>query len=415
MFKLWLVAKQAYLREVHKKSFLIASLLPIGLIVLIVALIMLITNSGRGALPLGYVDPSSLLKPEVLPTLEHADSMVDFCAYADEEAARAALEAGEIQAYYVVPADFLAVRTLKGYYLEDAPGETLRDDLNRFVRASLLANLDETVRERADEGITVTMRTPDGRRSMSLDNPLNFILPYFAAILFVITVMTSAGYLLQAVTGEKENRTIEIVVTSLSPEQLIIGKALGLVGVALTELALWLATIAVGIVVAAPLVPEIQGFHVPWDLVGIVVLYFFPSFVLVSGVMTTIGALMPDFRQGQQAAGMLNLLFVAPLMVSALLFINPNHPALVFMTYFPTTSFAMVTMRWPFTEIPFWQMLTSWLLLVISAIGSILFSARIFRVGMLQYGKPISLAWAIKSLRASSVRTHGKAGEVNHA
>jgi ABC-2 type transport system permease protein len=406
MPKLWLVARQAYLREVRRKSFLIAALAPILVVGLVVALVITIEDGGSSGLPMGYVDSGGLLKPEVLPTLDHADEMVALRAFPNEAAARAALEAHEIQAYYVVPADFLAVRTLKGYYLERAPSESARGDLQRFLRASLLADVDEAVRQRANDGVTLIVRTPDGRRSMSMDNPLNFVMPFFAAILFVVTVMMSAGYLLQAVTAEKENRTIEIMVTSSSPKQLIGGKAVGLVGVALTELAMWLATIGIGIVVAAPFVPEIQGYRIPWDLVGVVALYFFPSFVLVAGVMTTIGSLMPDFRQGQQMAGIINLFFVSPLMVSTLLFMSPDHPVLVAMTFFPTTAFAMVALRWSFTQIPVWQMVVSWLLLVASSVGSVLLAARVFRAGMLHYGKPLSLAQALGSLRAAKEAPH---------
>ncbi|NLG28046.1 MAG: ABC transporter permease [Chloroflexi bacterium] len=399
MPKLLLVARQAYLHEVRKKSFLIAALAPVGLVALVIVLVIVTMQAGGSSLPLGYVDPGGLLKPEVLPTLPKADKMTAFTAYADEDAARAALDAGEIQAYYVVPADFVAARTLKGYYLDKAPSDRVRGDLNRFLRASLLSNLDEGVRLRANEGITPILRSADGRRTTDMNNPIDLIMPYIASMLFVITVMMSAGYLLQAITAEKENRTVEMLVTSASPEQLVGGKALGLVGVSLTELLLWLVTIVLGVLIARPYVPELQIIKMPWELVGVVTLFFLPSFVLVSGVFITLGALMPDYRQGQQAAGMVNLFFVAPLLVSTLLFMNPNHPLLVAMTFFPTTAYAMVAMRWAFTTIPLWHLIVSWVLLALTALASIVLATRVFRVGMLHYGQPLSLASAVKAVR----------------
>lgn len=398
MPKLLLVARQAYLYEVRKKSFLIAVLAPVALVALVIVLVIVTMRTGSNALPLGYVDPGGLLKPEVLPALPKADKMIAFTAYADEDAASAALDAGEIQAYYVVPADFVAARTLKGYYLDKAPSDLARKDLDRFLRASLLSNLDEGVRLRANEGITPILRSADGRRTANMNNPIDLIMPYIASMLFVITVIMSAGYLLQAITTEKENRTVEMLVTSASPEQLVGGKALGLVSVSLTVLLLWLITVALGFLIARPFVPELQ-IKIPWDMVGVVTLFFLPSFVLVSGVFITLGALMPDYRQGQQAAGMVNMLFMAPLLVSGLLFLNPNHPLLVVLTFFPTTAYAMVAMRWAFTTIPMWHLIVSWVLLALTALASIVLATRIFRVGMLHYGQPLSLASAAKAVR----------------
>lgn len=405
MRRMWLIARQAYLHEVRRKSFLVAALAPIGLVVLTALLVIFMSQQGASKLPLGYVDPAGLLKPDLLQTLDPAGKMVAFRAYEDVDKARAALDAGEIQAYYLVPADLVAARTLKGYYLDRAPSDAVRGDLTRFVRASLLADLDPAVRQRAAGGFSLTMRTTDGRRAMDMSNPVAFLLPFLSGILFVITVMMSAGYLLQAVTAEKENRTMEMVITSVSPEHLIAGKALGLVGVSLTELGIWLVTIVAGLLIARPFVAEFRSIGVPWDLVGIAALYFLPSFVLVAGIMITIGGLAPDFRQGQQVAGSLNLLFVAPLLVSTLLFINPDSPVLIAMTLFPTTAFAMVTMRWPFTAIPIWQLVLSWTLLVATATAAVLFAARIFRLGMLRYGQPLSLASAIATLRGRRRRS----------
>ncbi len=411
MRRVLLIARQAYLHEVRRKSFLVAALAPIGLVVLTALLVVFVTQQGASKLPLGYVDPGGLLKPAVLSTMGDADELTAFRAYESEEQARAALEVGDIQAYYLVPADFGTALTLKACFLEKWPSDRARSDMNRFLRASLLADLDPAVRQRAAEGITLTLRTSDGRRSMDMSNPVAFMLPFLSGILFVITVMMSAGYLLQAVTAEKENRTMEMVITSVSPEQLISGKALGLVGVSLTELGIWLVTIVVGILIARPFVAELRNVGVPWDLVGIAALYFLPSFVLVAGIMITIGGLAPDYRQGQQVAGSLNLLFVAPLLVSTLLFINPDSPVLVAMTLFPTTAFAMVTMRWSFTVVPIWQLVLSWSLLVATATAAVLFAARVFRLGMLRYGQPMSLAKAVSALRTRRPRSE----EARHA
>jgi ABC-2 type transport system permease protein len=111
---------------------------------------------------------------------------------------------------------------------------------------------------------------------------------------------------------------------------------------------------------------------------------------LVAGLMTAIGSAVTEVRQGQQIAGIVNLLFVAPLFVLPVLLETPNSPLAVGLTLFPTTSFVTVTMRWSLAAVPLWQMAASWAILVLTALLSMWASAQIFRVGMLRYGQPLT-------------------------
>jgi ABC-2 type transport system permease protein len=134
----------------------------------------------------------------------------------------------------------------------------------------------------------------------------------------------------------------------------------------------------------------LQGISVPWPLLGIVALFFLPSYALVAGLMTAIGSAVTEVRQGQQIAGIVNLLFVAPLFVLPVLIETPNSPLAIGLTLFPTTSFVTVTLRWALATIPMWQMVASWGILVITALLSMWASAQVFRLGMLRYGQPLT-------------------------
>jgi ABC-2 type transport system permease protein len=203
-------------------------------------------------------------------------------------------------------------------------------------------------------------------------------------------VLSSAGYLLQAVTTEKENRTVEIMATTLSPDHLIAGKALGLLAVALTQLAVWVAAIVLGLAVGVAVEPLLRSVQMPWSMLAVVLLYFLPSFALIGGMMIAIGSVFSDIQQGQQVAGILNLLFMAPFFVLIVLFANPDGPLAVGMTLFPTTSFLTVLIRWGLTTIPPWQLALSWLLLATSAAVSVWAAARVYRAGMLHSGQRLS-------------------------
>ena len=398
MGKLWLMAKHEYLRMVRKRSFLLSTLGIPALIVVITAVSIYVAIGGDDDRAVGYVDQAGLLSAG-----PGAQDDIEMRAFAGEEAARAALAEGEVQAVYVVPQDYMVSGRIRAYYWEEAPGEVAREAFEGFVRSSLAASLPEGVRERVTEGVSLIVRSADGRREVSTRNMVGFLLPFAAGIFFVIAVMTSAGYLLQAVTTEKENRTMEVMVTSMTPEELIGGKALGLISVSLTQLLIWLLTVIAGLIVGAQFVEQLRVIRVPWALLGIIALYFFPAFGLVAGMMTAIGSAVTETRQGQQISGVINLLFIAPFFFLALILANPNSPVVVALTLFPTTAFITVTMRWGLTVIPLWQLVLSWLLLVSSAGLSVWAAARILRAGMLRYGQRLTVRAMVQAVRAGGI------------
>ena len=242
----------------------------------------------------------------------------------------------------------------------------------------------------------MTLRSLDGRRQIDPSSIVDALLPFLAGFLFILATVSSSGYLLQALTAEKENRTAEVMITTLTPLQLVGGKSVGLMAVSLTQLAIWLGVAIAAIAVAGRYVPELRGLHVSPDLIVIILLYFLPAYALIAGLMTAIGAIMPDQQQGQQIAGLLNMMFFVPYFLAAILFTNPNGPLAVALTLFPTTAFTAITVRWGMTTIPTWQLAASWIILVVSAILCVVFAAQIFRVGMLTYGQ---------RLDARSIRT----------
>lgn len=404
MRNLWLVAKQEYRRIAGKKTFLISTLgmpiLFIGLMV-VIGLVSVLGQDGRA---IGYVDYAGALHTEALTQIGDTRSRrVEIRPYSDETAARADLEAGVLQAYYVIPADYLStpMPTVERVILDSAPSDRAQRDFRDFMRANLVQQLPEAEARRLYEGANLSLRTTDGKRQASDADFISAMLPFVAAILFFITVMSVGGYMLQAVTDEKENRTMEVLMTTLSPEQLMGGKALGLLGVVLTQIGLWGLTLGIGLFIAPRVIPDFPTITIPWSMVLVGALYFLPSLALISGMMIAIGSAVTEVRQGQQISGILNLAFTFPMFFIMIILGNPNHAFAVALSLFPTTSFITVLLRWEFTAIPAWQLITSWLLLVGSAILSVRFAAQVFRLGMLQYGQPLSFKGIIAMLRQS--------------
>ena len=400
MQKFWLVAKREYRKMVRRRAFWVGTLgIPL-LIVVIMAVSIAVAVGGRDDRPLGYVDYADILNPEVSLEAGEGNKVTEMQTFSDEAAATAALEAGEIQAFYVVPADYLQSPEVTLYYWDDSPGEAVQGDFKEFMQANLSADLPDDVRRLVLEGVSLTVRSADGRREASGEDLVNLFMPFVAGVFFVFSVMSSAGYLLQAVTDEKENRTVEIMFTSLSPEQLIGGKAAGLIAVALSQILVWVVAVVVGLVVGAQFLEPLQTVRVPWTFLLVMILYFLPAYVLMAGLMTAIGSMVTEMRQGQQIAGVLNMLFILPFFFVSVVFFNPDSPILIALTLFPTTAFITVAFRWGMTVMPAWQLIASWVLLVGTAGLSVWASARLFRVGMLRYGQRIDLRAALQIIRA---------------
>jgi ABC-2 type transport system permease protein len=124
-----------------------------------------------------------------------------------------------------------------------------------------------------------------------------------------------------------------------------------------------------------------------------------PSYAIVAGMMICIGAIVTELQEGQQISGIINLLFTFPIFFAALVFANPDHPLLVILSFWPTTSLMSIVMRWGFTTVPLWQVAVSWLICVVSAATVIWIASRIFRLGMLRYGQRITFKAAVAGLR----------------
>lgn len=197
---------------------------------------------------------------------------------------------------------------------------------------------------------------------------------------------------------------MEVMITSLSPGQLITGKAMGLIATAMTQLAIYILAGLICLKIAAGRIAGFQYLTIPWDYILVMVLFFFPTFALLAAIMIAIGGATGELQQGQQIAGLLNLVFMAPLLLLVVIFENPSGPLATFMTLFPPTAFMCISLRWGLCSIPTWQLYVSWVLLVLSVVGMVWTGTRIFRAGMLRYGQPLGMKAILAAVKENSGR-----------
>ncbi len=404
MRKLWVVAKHEYLKILRKRSFLLGTLAMPLFFVGIMALTIVVIVVGEDQSPIGYVDEAGLLRTitTLPPEANDGPNPIELRAFANEAQARAALEAKQIQAYYVLPADYMTSHQTQMFYWEKEPSSSAQRRFDNLIRANLTAALPPDVAERAQQGVNLTARSADGHQEVSGDSAINFLVPFFIGLFFSIVVISSGSYLMEAVSDEKENRTIEVMATSMTPGQLIGGKAIGLMAVALTQIAILAITIAVGLIVGAQFIEALRTISIPLSMFLTLLVFFVPTYALIAGMMIAVGSMVTETRQGQQISGALSLLFTLPFFFFGTFISAPNSPLATILTLFPTTSFLTVALRWGMTTIPLWELLAGWILVTISAIFMVWAAARIFRMGMLRYGQRLDLKSMLHAVRTGA-------------
>jgi len=138
---------------------------------------------------------------------------------------------------------------------------------------------------------------------------------------------------------------------------------------------------------------------VPWAYLGVMGLFFIPSYALIAAVMVAIGAAVTKVQEAQQVAGLLNMLFILPMILGVVIIRDPGNPLSVFLSLFPTTAFLTISLRWGVSTVPMWQIGIGWVLLVVTTIFMVWAAARVFRAGMLRYGQPLNLKTAMAVIR----------------
>ncbi len=397
--RLWLITLHEYRRHVLSKGFVLVILSVPLLIAFSLGMGLLAQRMGYDGRPIGYVDHSGRLTAPV-QAAPRSNSILGRLSrqpvlilnYASENLARADLQAGTIQAFYVFPAEYPKARAVQ-LECQRYPGSDVARQFENFVRTNLLTNYPTQVATRVLEGTFLTVRTLDGTREYSQRAEIAQVLPLFVSLAFLMLFLTTSGTLMQAVVEEKDSRTSEIMFTSVSTRQFMGGKVLGVVAMAGTEVLAWGAIIALVMFIAAriPGLEWVRYVRMHPRTVLTIVAFAIPAFILYCALTAALGALVADAQESQQVSALFALPSTAPFYLAFSLIERPSSLAAILLTLFPLTALTSLCIRITFATVPLWQLLASWALLVLSALGSVALAGRAFRLGMLRYGQRV--AW----------------------
>lgn len=336
------------------------------------------------------------------------DTHITFRPYGGESAARAALAARGIKGYFVVAPDYLETGRLDSYM-----PETLRLSMSESRNAFADLLREHLLAGRVDGTIAARVLTPVGElRSFAVMRTgevvdagatatiVRIVVPVAFMVLFLVSVLMTSGYLMQGTATEKENKVVDVLLASASPDQVLAGKLIGLGGAGLLQVALWLSVL---FVTGIGIVPLVLAAHVqvPWLGLALALPLFIVSFLFFGSLMLGTGSLGSNMREAQQLAMVWSLTAALPLMMLALIIQDPHGVVARVMTWVPFSSAAVVVLRASLdpAALAWWEVAGAFMVLLASTWLAIRLGARLFRIGLLSSGARPSFREILKQAR----------------
>lgn len=432
MGKLALIIKREYLAKVRNKSFVVMTFLSPVLMVGMVALIVYLTKINDNEVhTIGVLNESHYFSTDFQGT----ENTV-FVKYRDidlETAKDSTLKMGFYGLLYIPDEPTLEnVANRSFLYTKEAPGSAIVENLEHVFKDRLrfqrLQELGVSVAdyERVDLDYEINTATFLGERNVKGVNEIKAIIGGGFGYLIMMFIIIYGGFVMRSVIEEKTSRIIEVIISSVKPFQLMLGKIIGTSLAGITQFAIWIISAGLmfsililifgidpgGLGAGAAQAPGLVGnaatmasaestmqlyanelFKIPWAMLIIFfVIYFILGYLIYSSIYAAIGAAVDNETDTQQ--------FIFPIILPLMLaiyvgffsvFNNPHGPIAVGFSLFPLTSPIVMLMRLPGGigegGVPIWEVVVSILLLLVTFMGIVWLAAKIYRVGILMYGK----------------------------
>jgi len=413
------VIRREYLAHVRKRSFVVATIIvPLFMVSFLAVPMFLTLFEPDEQYDVVVVDQSGDIAREFARALDDTlgsgarrysvrgvKAVGD--AYAVERARWvAAIETGEVDILIAVPYTVLAGGAVE-YITHDVRSiqimERFDDVLDEIVlRRRLEREGLEYDRVRSlTQGVAMRMRqlTASGEiqeRDFLSDWALVFV---FVMLLYVL-LLTWGITISRSILEEKNSRVVEVLLSSLQPVDLLLGKVVGIGLAGLTQLSIWgsvgILITLYGPTVAGPVLANLEVSPAVFLWMGV---YFLLGFLLYASIFTVIGSVCSTEQDAQQLQGLVTMPLVVPILVLMLIIQSPNGTASVVLSLIPLFTPMIMLARIILLEPPLWQVGLSLALMLLSIYMAVSFSARVFRVGILMYGKRPSLREIIRWYR----------------
>jgi ABC-2 type transport system permease protein len=432
MNNLWLVIKREYLTRVTNKSFILLTILtPLAIALFIV---------GAGYLGAKSMDvENKILVKDESGIFEQSNQNKGNITYSfsssDLEQLKSSYDQDGYDILIHIPVfeDISSKKHEASYYSKKKPGlATLESVEGRIARVFRDYKIEQS---QIDREVYDSFRTDINLENGAIQTDVNgkksgeagklsiiigTVLGYIMGFLMYMVIFIYGGMVMRSVMEEKINRIVEIIISSVKPTQLMLGKVIGVGMVALTQLGIWMILIPVVISVCTLLIPgfepsqmeggagmqnipasDINNFNLPqiieefkalnwWLILPSFVMFFLGGYFAYSALFAAIGSTIDeDMGQAQQFMIPIVIPVVFAFIIMQTMMGNPNGPIAVFGSMFPLFSPIVMPARLAFDP-PVWQVLVSILLLILTVVFFSWLAGRIYRVGILMYGKKVT-------------------------
>jgi ABC-2 type transport system permease protein len=422
MRKIWLVIKREYLTRVRSRGFIISTVgLPLFSVGVFAVAMALATRKTDHTLKISILDNLGGLAPEITAGLEeklpNGQPLYQVVGNWDrpqfEKKVQAELDQqirqDQLDGFIEVPKDIVEGKAATFHSQSPEDFQTNRD-INRAVDNAVIArrlkergihvdNLSDVVR-----GVEVSLVrvTKTGEAE---EKGEGFLVRLSIVMILYITLLAYGVMTMRSVLDEKTTRIVEILASSIKPSHLLTGKILGVAGVASTQYLIWVCTAAFvsayGAAVGSAFRPgaSAPSFHLPTSLLVYPMLFFLAGYFLYASLYAALGAMVSSEEELQQVQIPVAIVLVVCFLLYPIILRAPNSPLAVTLTMIPFFSPILMVFRITVQTPPFWQIALSLAICVSTTVGVVQLSAKIYRVGILMYGKRPSLVELLRWLR----------------
>jgi ABC-2 type transport system permease protein len=423
MRKIWLVMKREYLSRVRTKGFVITTILIPALLIGFIAFDVVVSTSNLSeTLRIAIVDGGHGLAEPVAASLTedklpdgkpayHVTQIFREPGVAIRTNLEAQVRGGKLDGFIWIPPDVssgqkpqFVTRSATVFTEMDAIDNALTEAvvLRRLQgRGISTQELHHMLQGLDLQLIRLTSRGETEEKGQSL------IVAGVMAMILYISLVAYGVRTMRSVQEEKTSRTMEILVSSIRPLQLLAGKIFGVAAVGLTQFLIWAISAGIlsayGLTVARQLSPGASQYHIhiPPSLLAFMIVYFIGGYFLYSAIYATIGAMVSSEQDAQQLQMPVTMLLVIGILLFQVVMQNPNSSRSIVLSIIPFWSPMLMLMRIGLQQPPAWQIALSLGVLALSVVGVVYVTARLYRVGVLMYGKRPSLLELVRWFRYS--------------
>ena len=220
-----------------------------------------------------------------------------------------------------------------------------------------------------------------------------FFGPYFYIMLLFFAVFMSSQILMRSVLEERQNRVVEVLVSSVTPNTLMSGKILGLGAMGLVQVAIYMIVGQTAAIYKGTTLVDLAG------VLGFM-LYFIPGFLLYAAFYSAVGAIFTSEQEAQQISGLLSFIAVAPIVFLPFAMNNPESTVVQILSYIPPLTPFFMILRMHITTLPLWEYAVSLAVLTLFVFFTVRLAGKVFATAILMYGKRPTLPEIIRWMRA---------------